>query len=65
MVPHHRNWNVRFARRIHDFEDGFQVADRVTDRERSIEVLTLNIDDNQSSTHPVTPQSWLKKFSRL
>ena len=43
--------DVSLVRGVHHFEDVAEMADRVPDREGSVEVLALNINDQECSAH--------------
>ena len=44
-MSHDHDGDVSLVRGVHHFEDVAEMADRVPDREGSVEVLALNIND--------------------
>mgnify|MGYP001815600221 CR=1 FL=1 len=51
MVPYDSGWNPFFRRSVHHSENVFQMTRRILNRQRSIKILSLDIDDQKGTRH--------------
>jgi hypothetical protein len=51
VMPHHDRKHFRSIRRIHHLQNTVQMADRMSNRKRSLEVFSLHVDHDQGSLH--------------
>lgn len=50
-MPHHHRRDVRLIRSIHHLENRVEMTDRMPDRKRAFEILSLHVNDQEGSVY--------------